>query len=50
MVYIRTNQTADTITVKWGDDISEQCRIEYNVSKQASNEKLKMITTEGICQ
>lgn len=50
MVYIRTNQTADTITVKWGDDISEQCRIEYDVSKQASNEKLNMITTEGICQ
>ena len=50
MVYIRTNQTADTITVKWGDDISEQCRIEYDVSKQTSNEKLNMITTEGICQ
>ncbi|MEG1092191.1 MAG: fimbria/pilus outer membrane usher protein, partial [Acinetobacter sp.] len=50
MVYIRTNQTADTITVKWGDDISEQCRIEYDVNKHASNEKLNMITTEGICQ
>ena len=50
MVYIRTNQTADIVTVKWGDETNEQCRIQYDVTKQAANKNLNMITTEGVCQ
>ncbi|MCL6239072.1 fimbrial biogenesis outer membrane usher protein [Acinetobacter sp. ANC 5033] len=50
MVYLRTNQTADTVTIKWGDEDTEQCRIQYDVTKQAEDKNLTMITTEGVCQ
>lgn len=50
MVYLRTNQTADIVTVKWGDEANEQCRIEYDVTQQAAEKTNNMIMTEGVCQ
>lgn len=50
MVYLRTNQTADTVTIKWGDDTNEQCHIQYNVTQQVADKNQNMITTEAVCQ
>jgi outer membrane usher protein len=50
MVYLRTNTTADTVTVKWGENADEQCRIQYDVSAQAADKKQTMIMAEGVCQ
>ena len=50
MVYLRTNQTAGNAIVKWGDEAKEQCQIQYDVTKQAEDKNLNMITTEGVCQ
>lgn len=50
MVYLRTNQTAGNAIVKWGDEANEQCQIQYDVTKQAEDKNLNMITTEGVCQ
>lgn len=50
MVYLRTNQTADTVTVKWGDETNEQCQIKYDVSQQIFDKKQNMITTKAVCQ
>ncbi|MGO3385594.1 MAG: fimbria/pilus outer membrane usher protein, partial [Acinetobacter guillouiae] len=50
MVYLRTNTTADSVTVKWGENANEQCRIQYDVSAQAADKKQNMIMAEGVCQ
>lgn len=50
MVYLRTNTRADTVTVKWGENANEQCRIQYDVSAQAADKKQNMIMAEGVCQ
>jgi outer membrane usher protein len=50
MVYLRTEQTAGTAIVKWGDEPDEQCRIQYDVTAQDADKNLNMITTEGVCQ
>ena len=50
MVYLRTNNTADTVTVKWGDESSQQCRVKYDVTAQAANKKQSMLMADGVCQ
>lgn len=50
MVYLRTNTTADSVTVKWGENANEQCRIQYDVSAQAADKKQNMIMAEGVCK
>lgn len=50
MVYIRSESLADTVVVKWGEETSEQCKIQYNVTDQISDSKNNMITAEAICQ
>ena len=50
MVYLRTNTTADSVTVKWGENANEQCHIQYDVSAQAADKKQNMIMAEGVCQ
>lgn len=50
LVYLRTNATADTITIKWGENSDEQCHIQYDVTNQAKNKKYNMIMAEAICQ
>jgi outer membrane usher protein len=48
LVYIRTNNLADTITVKWGDQ--QQCKISYDITEQAQKTQENMIMTEAVCQ
>ncbi|OTG82482.1 fimbrial protein [Acinetobacter sp. ANC 4558] len=48
LVYIRTNHLKDVITVKWGDDPTEQCKINYDVNTDAKTENV--ISLETICQ
>ncbi|MBU3848632.1 MAG: fimbrial biogenesis outer membrane usher protein [Candidatus Acinetobacter avistercoris] len=50
MVYLRTSLTADTVTVKWGDEANEQCKITYDVTQQATDKNQNMITAEATCQ
>ncbi len=50
MVYLRTNITADTITVKWGDEPDQQCRIHYDITSQIIEKNQSMIMTEAVCQ
>lgn len=50
LVYIRSQKLTDTVTVKWGDEAAEQCKIQYNVADQAADSKINMITAEAICQ
>lgn len=50
MVYLRSENLSDTVTVKWGDEATEQCKIQYDVTAQVSDSKTNMITAEAICQ
>ncbi|WP_445116312.1 fimbria/pilus outer membrane usher protein [Acinetobacter sp. WZC-1] len=50
MVYLRTNATADTVTVKWGDEADQQCQIRYDVTAQAADRKQSMLMAEAVCQ
>lgn len=50
MIYLRTNTTADTITVKWGDETSQQCRVKYDVTQQATDKRQSMLIADGVCQ
>lgn len=50
MVYLRTTLTADTVTVKWGDEANEQCKITYDVTQQSTDKNQNMITAEATCQ
>ena len=50
MVYLRTNQSVDTVTVKWGDEANEQCQIQYDVTQQVTDQNQNMITTEAVCK
>ena len=47
LVYIRTNDLADSITVKWGEAADQQCKLQYDVTQ---NSQENMITTEAVCQ
>lgn len=50
MVYLRTNQSVDTVTVKWGDEANQQCQIQYDVTQQVTDQNQNMITTEAVCK
>ena len=50
LVYLRTNTLADTVTVQWGDEQDEQCKIRYDVTTQATKSKKDMLMLEGLCQ
>lgn len=49
LAYLRTKTLADTVTVKWGEEQSEQCNIQYDATTQASNDDKNMIMLEGVC-
>ena len=50
LVYLRTNNLADTVTVKWGEAPSEQCKIQYDVTTQSRQSEKNMLMLEGVCQ
>lgn len=50
MVYLRTEQLNDVLTVKWGEDATQQCQIAYDVSAQAQDKTQDMFMTEAICK
>lgn len=49
LAYLRTKTLADTVTVKWGEEQSEQCNIQYDATTQASDDDKNMIMLEGVC-
>lgn len=49
--FIRTDKLADTITVKWGKESTDQCQIHYNINDLVeSKTDQTIITTEAVCQ
>lgn len=48
LVYIRTDNFKDSLTVKWGEDSSSQCQIHYDGTAQAKSENI--ISLEANCQ
>ena len=50
LVYLRTNTLADTVTVKWGEAQDAQCKIQYDVTAQSSQNENNMLMLEGLCQ
>lgn len=50
LVYLRTDTLKDVVNVKWGEDVQDTCRIEYDVTALTSNQKQAMIMAEAICQ
>ena len=49
LAYIRTKNTSDTVTVKWGAEQSEQCQIDYDISDQSNDDNKNMLMLEGVC-
>ncbi|MBF7686722.1 fimbria/pilus outer membrane usher protein [Acinetobacter rathckeae] len=50
LAYLRTQLTKDTVTVKWGDNPSQQCHISYDLTNQLKKTQASMLMTEAICQ
>lgn len=49
LVYLRTEQLSDTITVKWGEEQNEQCQMPYDIGNQVNDNKSSVIMLEGVC-
>ncbi|TCM70941.1 outer membrane usher protein [Acinetobacter calcoaceticus] len=50
MVYLRSQQLKDQITVKWGEGADKQCQLNYDITQQVQTDKQNMIMTEAICK
>jgi outer membrane usher protein len=48
LIYVRTDDLKDILTVKWGEDASSQCRVPYDITAQEKNES--SISLEATCQ
>lgn len=51
LAYIRSYLEKDRITIKWGDDASQSCHIEYDLTNQLKNDnQTSMLMTEATCK
>ncbi|MBF7686133.1 fimbrial biogenesis outer membrane usher protein [Acinetobacter sp. B10A] len=50
LAYIRSHLLKDQVTVKWGDDISQQCQIKYDIHQEKTLSQTSMVMTEAVCQ
>ena len=49
LAYIRTKNMSDTVIVKWGEEQSEQCQINYDISNQSDKNNKGILMLEGVC-
>lgn len=50
LVFFRSNQAVDSVTVKWGDKPDQKCKIDYDISNHIKDKTNTVIMIEGKCQ
>lgn len=51
LIYIRAKDPQGRLTIKWGDQAAQQCRLEYQLpANEASTRPSSFTTLEAICR
>lgn len=50
MIYLRTARLQDRLSIRWREDVTQQCNIAYDVTDQAKNTQQNYLMTQATCE